>query len=48
MVRQDNGSFAVTDVDGDRLFDTRPGELLSLPGVTLRLTPEARNYPELG
>jgi tyrosine-protein kinase Etk/Wzc len=46
LARQDNGSFIVSDVRDGRLSETRPGELLSLRGVTLRLTPEAARYPE--
>jgi tyrosine-protein kinase Etk/Wzc len=48
LIRQGDGSFVVNDSDGERLSHTRPGERLSLPGVTLRLTPEAAKYPELG
>jgi capsular exopolysaccharide synthesis family protein len=46
LTRQDNG-FEVSERDGARLLRTQPGEQLRLPGVTLRLTPEAMQYPEL-
>jgi capsular exopolysaccharide synthesis family protein len=48
LARQDNGSFIVSDVRNGRLSEARPGELLSLGGITLRLTPEAAKYPVLG
>jgi tyrosine-protein kinase Etk/Wzc len=47
FVRQPDGSFDVSDEEGARLFQTRPGELVSLRGVSLRLTPEAAQHPEL-
>ena len=46
FTRQGNG-FEVSERDGARLLRTQPGEQLRLPGVTLRLTPEAMQYPEL-
>jgi polysaccharide biosynthesis transport protein len=47
FTRQANGSFEVSARDGIPLSETRPGERLSLPGLTLRLTPLAAKYPEL-
>ena len=46
LTRRRDGSFEVSDEDS-LLTRTRPGEPLALPGVALRLTAEAANYPEL-
>ena len=46
LTRQEDGSFDV--IEGEVLLSrTRPGERLTLPGVVLRLTAEAAEYPEL-
>jgi len=47
LTRQPDGSFEVRDGDGIRLSRARPGERLSLRGVTLRLTPAATQFPRL-
>ena len=47
LTRQASGSFEVRDPDGTLLARTRPGERLSLTGVTLRLRPESARFSEM-
>lgn len=48
LASRSDGSFVVTSEDVEEVFTTRPGQQLQLPGVTLRLKPEASDFEELG
>jgi succinoglycan biosynthesis transport protein ExoP len=47
LVRLADGTFAVYRGKAERVSSTRPGELLRLDGVRLRLTPAALQFKEL-